>query len=1819
MRRKIKTIFFVVFWAVFWCVQGFDFVQAGNNGGKEWSRIPNAEDEGIRFGVVVNSVTYGNGLFVAVGPSGKASYSSDGINWTSLPAGTDTGIKFGTTAAYSVTYGNGLFVAVGESGKASYSSDGINWTSLPAGTDTGIKFGTTYTVNSVTYGNGLFVAVGYSGKASYSSDGINWTSLPAGTDTGIKFGTIAVNSVTYGNGLFVAVGDSGKASYSSDGINWTSLSAGTTTGIKFDTTTVRSVTYGNGLFVAVGYSGKASYSSDGINWTSLSAGTDTGIKFGTNAVRSVTYGNGLFMAVGNSGMASYSSDGIDWTSLPAGTTTGIKFGINIAYSVAYGNGLFVAVGNFGMASYSSDGINWTSLPAGTDTGIKFGAYTVRSVTYGNGLFMAVGNSGKASYSSDGINWTSLPAGTDTGIKFGTTYTVNSVTYGNGLFMAVGNSGKASYSSDGINWTSLSAGTDTGIKFDTTAAYSVTYGNGLFMAVGNSGMASYSSDGINWTSLPAGTDTGIKFGAYTVRSVTYGNGLFVAVGDSGKASYSSDGINWTSLSAGTDTGIKFGTTAAYSVTYGNGLFVAVGSSGKASYSSDGINWTSLSAGTDTGIKFGTNIAYSITYDNGLFVAVGESGKASYSSDGINWTSLSAGTDTGIKFGTTIAYSVTYGNGLFMAVGNSGKASYSGDTSNPTASSFSPADNATGVGLNDNLVLTFDETVNVGTGNIVIKKTSDNSVVETIAVTSGQVTGTGTNTITVNSSVTLEANTGYYIQIDATAFDDTVGNSFAGISDSSTWNFTSLDTVAPTLFSISSDKTNGVYKAGEIIDIDVAFSEAVTSTGNVTVTLETGDTDRTCTFNLTNTTTGTCNYTVEAGDTTSDLDATISGTIKDQANNPLTNFTPATSLATNKNIVIDTTSPSGGSIGYSNGFTNTTPISLVVGDGTDSGSGINSSSRIIQRKTATLSDGTCGSYGSFSTIAPSGTYPNFTDTTVISGNCYQYKYLVSDNAGNQGEYVSSNEIKFDTTNPTVSAGSDQNKNSQFTQDATTSDASGIASYTWSKQSGSGTITFGSSTSEDTTITASENGTYVIRLTVSDNAGNSNYDEFTLVWDASAPTLSFTDEVATGPGQSDTITASWGDATTKKWDYDTDGTCSTDPADYTKTNLDSINQNTETNNGKYICLYGEDDLNNKATLASTNTINIDITSPTISSISSDKTNGAYKAGETIDIDVTFSEAVTSTGSVTVTLETGDTDRTCTFNLTNTTTGTCNYTVEAGDTTSDLDATISGTIKDQANNTLTNFTPATSLATNKNIIIDTTNPTVSAGSDQNKNSQFTQDATVSDSSGIASYTWTKQSGSGTITFGSSTSEDTTITASENGTYVIRLTVSDNAGNSNYDEFTLVWGSDTLTLGEVSSSPGSTSATISWTTSKEASSQVEYGLTHTYGNSTQEADTSPRVTTHTATLNNLVSCARYFYVVKSKDSSNNQVTSSRKDFNTSGCTTSEIIGGTSSSVNKTTGGEVTLTQEDGNTSLYFPPNYSEEDADVQINELDTGNLPDSPEGRNLVEQKFFKFIAVGKSGQILASFSKPVTLTISYSEEAEKFFDENTLGVFKYLNGQWEEKECTLDSSKNTITCVLNNFSTYALFGEEKTDNPIIAIGEKQTISFSQNESAPLKKRAFYFRGYLKDYSQNDKVEIYKDNKLIATEKLSKEKKWRKKIKQKANTVSSYHFRYVKKGTNEELSVTPTYNLLIDKIRPRFTFFRKSALRNRGDVIIWKAADNDKIKYYTIKFQGKTYNLKEPRFTIPQSARRGISATIVRAFDRAENSVTKKMIIKVR
>ncbi|MCY2991905.1 MAG: M28 family peptidase, partial [Planctomycetota bacterium] len=166
----------------------------------------------------------------------------------------------------------------------------------------------------------------------------------------------------------------------------------------------------------------------------------------------------------------------------------------------------------------------------------------------------------------------------------------------------------------------------------------------------------------------------------------------------------------------------------------------------------------------------------------------------------------------------------------------------DTTPPGVSGLAPADDATQVARDTNLVITFNEDIRKGSGNIVMKRTSDNLTVETIAVTSGAVTVAGT-TATIDPALTLGENTGYYVQVLAGAFADLSGNPFAGFTAATTWNFTSAANLAPVVVqpihdvSVDEDAVSTVIDLGPVFnDPDLRLGDTLTYTTTVTLPID-----------------------------------------------------------------------------------------------------------------------------------------------------------------------------------------------------------------------------------------------------------------------------------------------------------------------------------------------------------------------------------------------------------------------------------------------------------------------------------------------------------------------------------------------------------------------------------------------------------------------------------------------------------------------------------------------------------------------------------------------------------------------------------------------------------------------------------------------------------------------------------------------------------------------------------------------------------------------------------------------------------------------
>ncbi len=147
----------------------------------------------------------------------------------------------------------------------------------------------------------------------------------------------------------------------------------------------------------------------------------------------------------------------------------------------------------------------------------------------------------------------------------------------------------------------------------------------------------------------------------------------------------------------------------------------------------------------------------------------------------------------------------------------------DTKSPTVATSTPPDNATGVAVSADLVITFHEQIVKGAGNLVIKRSADQSTFATIPVTDTQVTVLN-NKATINPSANFAVTTGYYVEADAGALRDAAGNPFTGISGATSWNFTTAGVAPPPQVINLSPPDNAV-------DVAVGANLVVTFNDNV----------------------------------------------------------------------------------------------------------------------------------------------------------------------------------------------------------------------------------------------------------------------------------------------------------------------------------------------------------------------------------------------------------------------------------------------------------------------------------------------------------------------------------------------------------------------------------------------------------------------------------------------------------------------------------------------------------------------------------------------------------------------------------------------------------------------------------------------------------------------------------------------------------------------------------------------------------------------------------------------------------------------------
>ena len=99
--------------------------------------------------------------------------------------------------------------------------------------------------------------------------------------------------------------------------------------------------------------------------------------------------------------------------------------------------------------------------------------------------------------------------------------------------------------------------------------------------------------------------------------------------------------------------------------------------------------------------------------------------------------------------------------------------------------------------------------------------------------------------------------------------------------------------------------------------------------------------------------------------------------------------------------------------------------------------------------------------------------------------------------------------------------------------------------------------------------------------------------------------------------------------------------------------------------------------------------------------------------------------------------------------------------------------------------------------------------------------------------------------------------------------------------------------ISSILATPSLTGVVIAWTTNEVASSIVTYGpTTPPTGTITAEADTSPRVLSHSVTIPSLACGSTYYFKVTSKDAATNSTTSTITSFTTTACLSAGHSGG---------------------------------------------------------------------------------------------------------------------------------------------------------------------------------------------------------------------------------------------------------------------------------------------------------------------------------------
>jgi len=421
--------------------------------------------------------------------------------------------------------------------------------------------------------------------------------------------------------------------------------------------------------------------------------------------------------------------------------------------------------------------------------------------------------------------------------------------------------------------------------------------------------------------------------------------------------------------------------------------------------------------------------------------------------------------------------------------------------------------------------------------------------------------------------------------------------------------------------TSTNPNGFYNEGDQITVILNFSEDVYTVGTTTLVMSSGILTS-CTFSIASTTpasTASCVYTVADGDSTTPLNMYIrhdgiTNNIYDTTNTLLTSFIPVINLDSAKSIIIDTTKPRVNlvSTSLSDGYYDvdtTIPITVQFNDWVYGDITLSFNSSSTASCVFSISSSSPATSGSCNYVISVGDSISALDVESVTG--------VFDRAENPLLVIP---LASQTTN-----GISLSSNQQISINTSAPRVSSITSNT-----PNGSYKAGDDIIIDVNFSEDVYSTSDITLTLN----TSNNCVFSIA--SSTP-------VSTAPC---TYTVQSGDTTSDL-------------------NVSSISGD----------IYGATTTEQmvnfriKSALASNSNIVLDGIVPTIGNITTTKADGTYGIGEQIELDISFSELITTTATSTILLNASATAN-CVFSELSiaTTTTSCIYTVVASDSSADL-----------------------------------------------------------------------------------------------------------------------------------------------------------------------------------------------------------------------------------------------------------------------------------------------------------------------------------------------------------------------------------------------------------------------------------------------------------------------------------------------------------------------------------------------------------------------